>query len=73
MPRASGDGSARKPTGAVASGDRAVFLGLGPRGAHCDVLAVRGQFATIRIDGQRPALALISDCHPIPRRPLPMW
>jgi hypothetical protein len=73
MPRANGDERARNPTGAVASGDRAVFLGLGPSGAHCDVLAVRGRFATIRVDGQRPFLARVDDCHPIPRRPPPMW
>ena len=66
MPRA-------RPPGSVAAGDRAVFLGLGPRGKHCDVLGVRGPYANVRLECGRGMLCLAADLHPIPRRPPPMW
>jgi hypothetical protein len=58
----------------LAAGDRVLFLGLGPRNRHGDVVAVmRRGFASVRFDQGRPVLTLIKDLHPIPRRPADMW
>lgn len=58
----------------ITVGDRAVYLGIGQlSGRHVDMLAVRGRFACIRFDHGIALLALASDCHPIPRRPPPMF
>jgi hypothetical protein len=58
----------------LAAGDRVLFLGLGPRNRHGDVVYVmpRG-FASVRFDHGRPVLTLVKDLHPIPRRPPEMW
>lgn len=55
-------------------GDRFVFLGAGKRrGKHGTVLAARRGFANVRFDDGVALLCLARDCHPIPRRPPPMW
>ncbi len=58
----------------LATGDRALFQGIGQlRGKHCDVLSVRRDLVTLRFDSGASVIALVRDCHPIPRRPPPMF
>ncbi|WP_028965353.1 hypothetical protein [Sphingomonas phyllosphaerae] len=59
---------------AIGHGDRFVYLGRGRRhGKHGTVIAARRGFANVRFDDGLALLCLARDCHPIPRRPPPMW
>ncbi|RSV15169.1 hypothetical protein CA235_09540 [Sphingomonas sp. ABOLF] len=58
----------------LSAGDRVLFLGLGPKGQHGDVLRLMGRsFACVRFATGRPVLTRRADLHPIPRRPAAMW
>ena len=66
-----------KAAAGLAAGDRVLFLGLGPRGQHGDVLSIVGRAgracAAVRFDSGCAMLTLRADLHPIPRRPKPIW
>lgn len=55
----------------LSHGDRVVFLGIGPRGAHGDVVKDNGRTANIRLDEHGGMLVRTEDLHSIPRRPKP--
>lgn len=66
MPAASSPG--------IGHDDRFVYLGTGKRrGKHGTVIKAWREFANVRFDDGIAVLCLARDCHPIPRRPPPMW
>ncbi|HEX8554356.1 MAG TPA: hypothetical protein VF695_06585 [Sphingomonas sp.] len=56
----------------IGPGDRILHQGLGQK-KQADVLAVRRECASVRFDDGEASWVLTADCHPVPRRPRPMF